>query len=115
MLDKLKVMPEDNDTSKSLADAASVKRIERSTLSGAAFDKPYAENEVMTYHQTVNSAEFSRSLGQFRRFDCGPANDRSWRLAPVRCEAAIRPKAGPKQKCLSHTRIDVNDPKRISQ
>ena len=55
LLDKLKVMPEDNDTSKSLADAASVKRIERSTLSGAAFDKAYAENEV-TYHQTVNSA-----------------------------------------------------------
>jgi putative membrane protein len=54
LLDKLKVMPEDNDTSKSLADAASVTRIERSTLSGAAFDKSYAENEV-TYHQTVNS------------------------------------------------------------
>ena len=34
-----------------------------------------------------------------------------WRLAPVRCEAAIRPKTGPKQKCLSHARIDVNDPK----
>jgi hypothetical protein len=33
-----------------------------------------------------------------------------WRLAPVRCEAAIRPKAGPKQKCLSHARIDVADP-----
>jgi putative membrane protein len=54
LLDKLKVMPEDNVTSKSLADAASVKRIERSTLSGAAFDKDYGENEV-TYHQTVNS------------------------------------------------------------
>ena len=35
-----------------------------------------------------------------------------WRLRPVRCEAAIRPKAGPKQKCLSRARIDVNDPKR---
>ena len=55
LVDKLKVLPEDNATSKSLADAASVKRIERSTLSGAAFDKAYAENEV-TYHQTVNSA-----------------------------------------------------------
>ena len=32
--------------------------------------------------------------------------DRNWRLAPVRCEAAVRPKAGPKQKCLSHARID---------
>ena len=55
MVDKLKVLPEDNDTSKSLADAASIKRIERSTLSGAVFDKDYAENEV-TYHETVISA-----------------------------------------------------------
>ena len=55
LLDKLKVKPEDNDTSKSLADAASKKREELSQLSGAAFDKAYAENEV-AYHQTVNGA-----------------------------------------------------------
>ena len=55
LLDKLKVEPEDNDTSTSLEDAASVKLIELSTLSGAAFDKAYAENEV-AYHQTVFSA-----------------------------------------------------------
>ena len=55
LLDKLKVMPEDNDTSKSLTDAASKKLEELSQLSGAAFDKAYAENEV-AYHQTVNGA-----------------------------------------------------------
>ena len=55
LLDKLKVKPEDNATSKSLADAASKKRQELSKLSGATFDKAYAENEV-AYHQTVNGA-----------------------------------------------------------
>jgi putative membrane protein len=55
LLDKLKVKPEDNDTSKSMADAASKKREELSILSGADFNKAYAENEV-TYHQTVNGA-----------------------------------------------------------
>ena len=55
LLDKLKVKPEDNATSKSLVDAASKKREELSKLSGAAFDKAYAENEV-AYHQTVNGA-----------------------------------------------------------
>jgi putative membrane protein len=42
LLDKLKVKPEDNDTSKSLAGAAAEKRQELSKLSGAAFDKAYA-------------------------------------------------------------------------
>jgi putative membrane protein len=55
LLDKLKVTPEANDTSKSLTEAASKKREELSELSGAAFDKAYVENEV-AYHQTVNGA-----------------------------------------------------------
>jgi putative membrane protein len=55
LLDKLKVKPEDNDTSKSLDDAASKKREELYQLDGTAFDKAYAENEV-AYHQTVNGA-----------------------------------------------------------
>ena len=46
LLDKLSVKPEDNGTSKALADAASKKAEELSKLSGAAFDKAYAENEV---------------------------------------------------------------------
>jgi putative membrane protein len=53
LLDKLKVKPEDNDSSRSLADAAAEKRLELLKLSGAAFDKAYAENEV-AYHVTVN-------------------------------------------------------------
>ena len=55
LLDKLRVKPEDNDTSKSLIAAASKEREELSKLSGPTFDKAYAQNEV-AYHQTVNSA-----------------------------------------------------------
>jgi putative membrane protein len=55
LLEKLKVKPEDNATSKSLADAAAKKREELAKLTGAAFDKAYAENEVV-YHKTVNGA-----------------------------------------------------------
>jgi putative membrane protein len=55
LLDKLKVKPEDNDTSKSLADAASKKRDELYQLDGTAFDKAYAENEV-----TCPSSEYLR-------------------------------------------------------
>jgi putative membrane protein len=61
LLDKLKVKPEDNDISKSLADAAAAKRQELSKLSGAAFDKAYAENEV-AYHLIVNGALETRLI-----------------------------------------------------
>ena len=52
---KLGVTPEDNDTSKSLTKAADAYRAKLDGLSGAAFDKAYAEHEV-AYHQQVNSA-----------------------------------------------------------
>jgi putative membrane protein len=52
---KLKVKPEDNDTSKALTKQAADKRAELAKLSGAAFDKAYIENEV-AYHNTVNGA-----------------------------------------------------------
>ena len=55
LVKKLGVTPEDNDTSKGLADAGEKKRAELSALEGAAFDKAYAENEV-AYHKTVNGA-----------------------------------------------------------
>jgi len=55
LVKKLKVTPEDNDTSKALAKAAADKRAELAKLKGAAFDRAYIENEV-AYHQTVNSA-----------------------------------------------------------
>ncbi|MEP7031308.1 MAG: DUF4142 domain-containing protein [Pseudolabrys sp.] len=55
LVKKLKVTPEDNDTSKSLTKAAADKRAELAKLNGAAFDKAYVANEV-AYHKTVNGA-----------------------------------------------------------
>jgi putative membrane protein len=55
LVKKLKVTPEDNDTSKSLSKQAADKQTELSKLSGAAYDKAYIANEV-AYHKTVNSA-----------------------------------------------------------
>ena len=55
LVNKLKVKPEDNDTSRGLSKAAASKRTELDKLSGAAFDKAYLDNEV-AYHKTVNGA-----------------------------------------------------------
>src|SRR5262249_19413668 len=55
LVKKLKVKPEDNDTSRQLSKQASDKRAELSKLNGAAFDKAYVDNEV-AYHKTVNDA-----------------------------------------------------------
>lgn len=55
LLKKLKVKPEDNDTSKSLVKQANDTDAKLKKLSGAAFDKAYVENEV-AYHKTVNGA-----------------------------------------------------------
>jgi putative membrane protein len=55
LVKKLKVTPEDNDTSKALTKQAAAKRAEVAKLSGAAFDKAYITNEV-AYHKTVDSA-----------------------------------------------------------
>ncbi len=55
LVKKLKVTPEDNDTSRALTKQAAEKRKQLAALKGAAFDKAYAENEV-AYHKTVNSA-----------------------------------------------------------
>lgn len=55
LVKKLKVTPEDNDTSKALSKQAAEKQIELSKLSGAAYDKAYVANEV-AYHKTVDSA-----------------------------------------------------------
>jgi len=52
---KLGVTPEDNDTSKGLTKDADAYRTKLDTLSGAAFDKAYAEHEV-AYHHSVNGA-----------------------------------------------------------
>jgi putative membrane protein len=55
LVKKLKVTPEDNDTSRGLQKQASAKLVELSKLSGAAFDRAYVDNEV-AYHKTVNGA-----------------------------------------------------------
>ena len=55
LVKKLKVTPEDNDTSKALSKQASEKLAEFSKLKGAAFDKAYVANEV-AYHKSVDSA-----------------------------------------------------------
>ncbi len=55
LVKKLKVTPEDNDTSKSLARQAADKKAELARLKGAAFDKAYVDNEV-AYHKAVNGA-----------------------------------------------------------
>ena len=55
LVKKLKVTPENNDTSKALTKQAADKRAELAKLSGAAFDKAYVANEV-AYHKTVNGA-----------------------------------------------------------
>ena len=52
---KLGVTPEDNDTSKTLQKNAEAERTKLDGMSGAAFDKEYAQNEV-AYHQSVNGA-----------------------------------------------------------
>ena len=55
LVTKLKVTPQDNDTSKSLK-AGGDKNIEKlKGLTGAAFDKAYVDNEV-AYHQAVLDA-----------------------------------------------------------
>ena len=55
LVKKLKVTPQDNDTSKALVKQAKDKRAELAKLNGAAFDKAYIDNEV-AYHKTVDGA-----------------------------------------------------------
>ena len=55
LLKKLRVTPEDNDSSKALSKQAAEKRAELAKLSGKAFDKAYIDNEV-AYHKAVNAA-----------------------------------------------------------
>ena len=55
LVKKLKVTPEDNDTSKTLSKQATEKLAELDKLKGAEYDKAYVANEV-AYHKAVNSA-----------------------------------------------------------
>ena len=55
LVKKLKVTPEDNDTSKSLKDGGDRNIATLKGLKGAAFDKAYVDHEV-AYHQAVLDA-----------------------------------------------------------
>src|SRR5689334_12793254 len=55
LVTKLKVTPEDNDTSKALKAGGEKNVANLKTLKGAAFDKAYIDHEV-TYHQQVLDA-----------------------------------------------------------
>jgi putative membrane protein len=55
LVKKLKVTPEDNDTSRALSKAAADKSAQLAKLTGAEFDNAYVANEV-AYHKTVNGA-----------------------------------------------------------
>ena len=55
LVKKLNVTPEDNATSKGLAEAADAERKKLADLSGVAFDKAYVDNEV-AYHKAVDDA-----------------------------------------------------------
>jgi putative membrane protein len=55
LVKKLRVTPEDNDTSRSLSKNAAAKLAELDKLKGAEFDKAYAANEV-AYHKAVDGA-----------------------------------------------------------
>jgi putative membrane protein len=55
LVTKLKVTPEDNDTSKALKAGGEKNLAHLKTLKGAAFDKAYVDHEV-TYHQQVLDA-----------------------------------------------------------
>jgi putative membrane protein len=55
LVKKLKVKPEDNDTSRTLTKQAADKRAQLAKLSGKAFDRAYVANEV-AFHKAVNGA-----------------------------------------------------------
>jgi putative membrane protein len=55
LVKKLNVTPEDNPTSQSLTKEAEATRKKLAALTGVAFDKAYADNEV-AYHKAVNGA-----------------------------------------------------------
>ncbi|MEH6951850.1 DUF4142 domain-containing protein [Nitrobacter sp. NHB1] len=55
LVKKLKVIPEDNATSRTLSKNAAAELEKLSKLKGAAFDKAYVDNEV-AYHKAVDNA-----------------------------------------------------------
>ncbi len=57
LVKKLKVTPEDNDTSRTLTKQAAAKQAELAKLKGAAYDKAYAANEVAYLKAVIGALE----------------------------------------------------------
>ena len=57
LVKKLRVTPEDNDTSKGLVKQQAEKQAELAKLSGGAFDKAYVDNEVAFHQAVIGSLE----------------------------------------------------------
>ncbi len=57
LVKKLKVTPEDNDTSRALTKQAAAKKAELAGLKGAAFNKAYAANEVAFHKQVIGALQ----------------------------------------------------------
>ena len=55
LVKKLNVTPQDNPTSQALSKDAAAKLARLATLTGAAYDRAYVQNEV-AFHKTVNGA-----------------------------------------------------------
>jgi len=76
LVKKLKVTPEDNDTSRSLSKAAASKLINLGQLKGGEFDKAYVSNEA-AYHKAVDDALESTLIPGATNVElkscCGPA------------------------------------------
>ena len=67
LCDKLKVTPESNETSTTMYHNASRKREELRALSGTAFDKAYAENEVAYHEAVIGALEFDADTRRAER------------------------------------------------
>jgi putative membrane protein len=70
LVKKLKVTPEDNDTSRALSKAAADKRAELSKLKDGAFDKAYIDNEV-AYHKLDTTLIPSASNPELKSLQTG--------------------------------------------
>ena len=57
LVKKLKITPQNNETSRALSQNAAVKTKELSKLKGAAFDKAYVDNEIIYYKMVDDKLE----------------------------------------------------------
>jgi putative membrane protein len=87
LVKKLNVTPEDNATSKGLAEATDAERKKLANLSGVAFDKAYVDNEV-AYHKAVDDVREQDAHSE--RSKCGAENSIAERPEIVRGPPSAR-------------------------